>query len=125
VAGGGDDVVCEWHLPADMLSTSIGDTLGTSLSPFSPDGHILAGLTGERGIVSDVAPVGRDRTRTTRPRSSHFPCPPGGGFLPHGRTLVTFNLDKYGHASLGGDRRSPRHASALPRCLVIGGQVPM
>lgn len=92
VTGGGDDVVRDWHLPADLRSVSVGDTQGSSLSQFSPDGRILATLTGEvesRMLrLWDVTDPHHPVEGVALPESTV-----GGGFLPTGRILVTFDLD--------------------------------
>ena len=92
VTGGGDGVVRDWHLPADLRSTSVGDTSGSSLSQFSPDGGILATLTGE--VKSRMLRLW-DVTDPHHPvEGVALPMPTiGGGFLPTGRILVTFDLD--------------------------------
>jgi len=92
VTGGGDGVIRDWHLPPDLRSASIGDTQGGSLSQFSPDGRILATVAGE--AESRMLRLW-DVTDPHHPiEGVELPVPTvHGGFLPTGRTLVTFDLD--------------------------------
>lgn len=92
VTGGGDGVVRDWYLPAGLRSAVVGDTPGSSLSQFSPDGRILATLTGEvesRMLrLWDVTDPHHPVEGVALPISTV-----GGGFLPTGRTLVSFDRD--------------------------------
>jgi WD40 repeat protein len=92
VAGGGDGVVRDWHLSADLRSASVGRSPGGTLSQFSPDGRILTTLTGE--AESQMVRLW-DVTDPHHPvEGVALPEPTvGGGFLPTGRTLVTFDRD--------------------------------